>query len=328
MSTGHKNIAIYGAGWVHNIGNAFIQIGSKYAVQKALPEANIHIVDGNPFELPIPSGLRALSTLGKMPGLGMLRKPEEAYRNKAHSTQVRLTDISDVDAVILSGVWLSTKYLRHHMEDFLSLKMRGIPLILSGAGGTFYHQQEFDEVAEILQEIQPLALISRDQRVCDAYTGVLEHVYSGIDVGFFVGECFSSPLPILKKPTVFCFDRSAIPTELTVTDETIVTHHAQMGLKYNTFNHGRVFVSEMAEDYLNLYANSETVYSDRVHACVAALSFGNKARLIDKTPRAHLFERLEVGSVREESVQLSMDLLEQRKDEHVAHLKTVFSALG
>lgn len=328
MSSTKKNIAIYGAGWVHNIGNAFIQIGSKYSVEKALPGANVHIIDGNPFTLPTPLHMRALSKIGRLPGLSMLQKHEQSYCDHAHSMQVKLTDIADLDAVILSGVWLTVKYLQHHLDDFLMLKERGIPLILNGGGGTYYHQQEFNEVAKILKQIQPLALISRDQRVCDAYTGVLDHVYSGIDAGFFVGESFSDPLPMAEKPTVFCFDRSAIPKEVTVTQYTIVTHHAQVGLRYNTFDKGRLFVSEMAEDYLNLYANCDAVYSDRVHACVAALAFGNKARLIDKTPRAYLFERVGCGNVRQETVRLSPELLEQRKAEHIAHLQKVLADLA
>ena len=323
-----KNIALYGAGWVHNMGNSFIQIGSKLALEKAVPEANVHIVDGNPFELPTPAGMKVLSKFGGLPGLGLLRKFEEHHHNNAHEKEVKLADLADIDAVVLSGVWLSTKYLVAHKKNFLALKERGIPLIFSGAGGTHYNQQEFDEVTELIQEIEPFAIISRDQKVCDAYTGVIPHIYAGMDVGFFVGESFSRPLPMAKKSTVYCFDRSAIPAELDVSDDAVVTHHAEVGLQYDTFDRGKVFVSEMAEDYLNLYANCDTVYSDRVHACVAALSFGNKARLIDKTPRAHLFDVLQAGSVREEVTQLSPEILEAKKAEHVDILSKVFEAVG
>ena len=328
MSSTKKNIAIYGAGWVHNIGNAFIQIGSKYSVEKALPGSNVHIIDGNPCTLPVPPHMRALSKIGNLPGLGALRKPERNYCNKAHSRQIKLSDLSDLDAVVFSGVWLTVKYLHHHMKDFLWLQENNVPLIFNGAGGTYYHEQEFEEVAAILKKIKPLALISRDQKVCDAYAGVLDHVYSGIDAGFFVGESFSDPLPMKEKPIVFCFDRSAIPSEVTVTENTVVTHHAQVGLQYNTFDQGRLFVSEMAEDYLHLYANCDTVFTDRVHACVAALAFGNRARLIDKTPRAYLFERVDCGNVRQEIVQASLELVEQRKQEHTAHLQKILKDLG
>ena len=83
----------------------------------------------------------------------------------------------------------------------------------------------------------------------------------------------------------------------------------------------------MANDYLSLYANCSTVYSDRVHACVATLAFGNKARLIDDTPRAHLFETLDAGNVRNEIVQLDPEKFASKKQEHLDALSKALKDL-
>jgi len=90
-----------------------------------------------------------------------------------------------------------------------------------------------------------------------------------------------------------------------------------VGLQYHDYKNHKIFFSEMADDYLSLYANCSTVYSDRVHACVATLAFGNKARLIDETPRAHLFETLDAGNVRNEIVQLDPEKFASKKQEHL-----------
>lgn len=42
------------------------------------------------------------------------------------------------------------------------------------------------------------------------------------------------------------------------------------------------------------------VYSDRVHACIPTLAFGNKARLFSNSPRIALFENAKIPDVRKD----------------------------
>ena len=325
MNADSANIVVYGAGWIHNIGNAFIQLGSKYAVEQALPGANVHVIEGNYLTMPTSAADKLLLKLSRTTGIAALRQKQMARIHAARSRQRKLSDLASVDAVMLSGVWLSAKYLREHRRDFLELKERGIPLIFSGGGGTFYTEEEFAEVTEQLHEIKPHAIITRDDVVYEAYKNSFERVYAGIDVGFFIGDCLR-PLPMPKR-TVYCFDRGPMPAVCNVTDDSVVTHHSQGGLRHDTFDQGQLFFGEMAEDYVHLYANAPTVYSDRVHACVAALSFGNSAHLIDETPRAHLFEVVGADSIREGVTTLSVEKTAARKAQHITALKEVFSSL-
>jgi hypothetical protein len=125
---------------------------------------------------------------------------------------------------------------------------------------------------------------------------------------------------------VYCFDRSPVPASLPFGKDAIIVHHSTNGLRHNPFQHP-TFYGEIAEDYLSLYAHSKTTYSDRVHACVATLAFGNPARLIDETPRARLFDMLDAGKIREKIVILQKDVLERRKQEHLEALRSVFRDL-
>lgn len=323
-----KNIIVYGAGWIQNMGNAFIQLGSKEALEQAVPGANVHIVDGNDIPVPLSSTVNALNKAGSLPLLHFLKKPEQHRNHAVQARHIKMSDLTKPDAIVFSGVWLSKKFLEAHKKDLLSFKQRGIPIIFNGGGGTNYNQQEYADVKKLLEQIQPFAIISRDEKVYETYKNVIKHVYSGIDVGFFSADALPHPLPFTNKPTVYCFDRGPLPPHLKVHADTILTHHSVPGLRFNTFAHGKTFYSEFADDYLHLYANTHTVYSDRVHACVATLAFGNKAQLIDTTPRAFLFETVGAGAVRQKPVQLDKQLLAQKKQKHVEALRNIFSALS
>ena len=53
-----------------------------------------------------------------------------------------------------------------------------------------------------------------------------------------------------------------------------------------------IYLSDVPEDYLNIYANAEAIFSDRVHTCVGALSQGIPTMFMGNTPRANLFKRV------------------------------------
>jgi hypothetical protein len=321
-----KQIAIYGAGWIHNMGNSFIQIGSKYTIENSLSNANVHIVDSNPFNPPTSPVHKTLDAIGRLPLLYKLRSPEKKLHNKRLKSEIRIDALADLDAIVLSGVWLTAKYLYEHLPVYKALQQRGVKIIMNGVGGTHYDQKEFDEVGLIIKDLKPHTLITRDDIVFEAYKGVVDRMAKGIDVGFFVNDAFTTPLP-MKQRVVSCFDRGPIPSEVPITPDTVITHHAQVGLQYHDYKNHKIFFSEMADDYLSLYANCSTVYSDRVHACVATLAFGNKARLIDETPRAHLFETLGVGNVRNEIVQLDQDVFASKKQQHLDALSEALKDL-
>ena len=85
----------------------------------------------------------------------------------------------------------------------------------------------------------------------------------------------------------------------------------------------KTLISDIPEDYLNLYANAYATYSDRVHACIATLAFGNYARLYSQTPRAYLFERLGLGTIKRNILRLDEDKIKLEKSHHISFLKEI-----
>lgn len=82
-----------------------------------------------------------------------------------------------------------------------------------------------------------------------------------------------------------------------------------------------VIVSDNPMDYLLLYRNASEVYSDRVHACIPTLAFGNKARLFSNSPRIALFENAKIPDVRERLV--SIEGLKEMQDKQIAFLASL-----
>ncbi|MFC1977610.1 polysaccharide pyruvyl transferase family protein [Chloroflexota bacterium] len=91
------------------------------------------------------------------------------------------------------------------------------------------------------------------------------------------------------------------------------------------FKKKNTFVSDIPFGYLNLYANTQGTFSDRVHACVATLAYGNPAMLFSESPRSHLFDRLNLDEIRDRPVILSKDKLDIEKEKEIDFLRTAFT---
>lgn len=87
-----------------------------------------------------------------------------------------------------------------------------------------------------------------------------------------------------------------------------------------------IYLSDTPEDYLNIYANAEAVFSDRVHTCVGALAQGIPAMFMGNTPRANLFKRVmgeKYESIFQEPVTLAAQDLDRERERLKAHLGEV-----
>lgn len=78
-----------------------------------------------------------------------------------------------------------------------------------------------------------------------------------------------------------------------------------------------VYLSDTPEDYLNIYANAEAVFSDRVHTCVGALAQGSTAMFMGNTPRANLFRRVtgeKYGDIFREPISIATSDLDMERE--------------
>lgn len=74
------------------------------------------------------------------------------------------------------------------------------------------------------------------------------------------------------------------------------------------------YAGDIPHSYLNLYAGSKLTISNRVHACVATVSYGNPAMLFTRSPRAYLLKRLGLNTIKEEPNRVDMVWLRHQKN--------------
>jgi hypothetical protein len=85
------------------------------------------------------------------------------------------------------------------------------------------------------------------------------------------------------------------------------------------------YLSELASDHFNLYANASGILSCRVHSCVASLVFGKEAMLFSKTLRGQLFDRVGLGDIRKHPVTLDPSYLKDEKKKQLDFLKKILA---
>lgn len=98
-------------------------------------------------------------------------------------------------------------------------------------------------------------------------------------------------------------------------------HRCNPRLAWKIYSQPNGLTSDEPFTYFTLYGNTELTLSDRVHACVATLAYGHPAMLFTPSPRARLFERFELGNIREEPVTLDAGLLEAEKQAELDFLR-------
>ena len=170
------------------------------------------------------------------------------------------------------------------------------------------------------------ALVSRDKFSYNEYGDLTSYSFNGIDSAFFISNYFRPPELLVKEFYVLTFD--SIPEPKFICDENkpiMRAHHSSVWMNDGYFNKPNTLISDLPTDYLTLYANAKLVISDRVHACVASLAYGNKAMLISSTPRLEMFKPLGLQSIKKEAVAVDPELLQNKKDSQVEFIKELFS---
>lgn len=99
------------------------------------------------------------------------------------------------------------------------------------------------------------------------------------------------------------------------------THRSCNRYTFELYNKKNVYVSEVPEGYMNIYKNSSANFTDRVHAAVGSLVWGKPTRLVTKSKRSHLFDRLGVGGVLDELTVINQDRLLEEKNNMISELK-------
>ncbi|MHC4074932.1 MAG: polysaccharide pyruvyl transferase family protein [Planctomycetota bacterium] len=91
------------------------------------------------------------------------------------------------------------------------------------------------------------------------------------------------------------------------------------------FKQPETFISDVPYTYLQLYANCKYAFTDRVHTCVACLSFGNAAMLFTDSCRSRLLDRVNAGQIYHKLTRISPSYLESEKKSQINFLKKSLS---
>lgn len=291
-----KNILYYGGCWPTNIGNGFIDIGAQKALEIAFG-TQIHFSSEFPVWF--------------------------FQQEKLHKNTFSLTNLLQVDLIVVSGMVCCEEFVQTEGPALLKAVKRGVKILLHGCGQLNYTKKETENFGNFLQELNPIAFVSRDSKTYDNLQGYCEKTFDGIDCAFFLPDAFS-PAKFLERDYIALnFDASTEPN-LELGKNVIRTHHACLGdLSDAWFTGENKFISDIPNDYLNIYANCKEIHSDRVHACIAGLAFGKKVKLYSNTPRAYLFEKVGCENIQTQLVQLDMDYLDSLKKKQIDYLKTL-----
>jgi polysaccharide pyruvyl transferase WcaK-like protein len=117
------------------------------------------------------------------------------------------------------------------------------------------------------------------------------------------------------------FDRRKLPAEFDGRMVVRPEHRFFPHVTHKIYRQPNATASDEPWTYINIYANADFTLSDRVHACVATLAFGNPAMLFTPSPRSALFGRVGIGDIRDRMVTLDLDRLQEEQEAEITWLK-------
>jgi len=314
-------ITYLGGAWPTNMGNSFIDLGSMQSLKMASPNASIF------FASEMPQWFFYFSK----------KNPKKA---------INIASLINSDYLAVSGMMMCDEFIKLYEPVIASAIKKGIKFIINGGGGEKYTSEEVQHFRSFLKRNPPYAFISRDEVSFNAYKDLAEHSFNGIDCGFFVSDYLNYTKLDLPDFIILNFDRSPIrqifnKIKINYSDlqnlSIINIHHScwpSTSIVRNTINlflsdkyiyQQNTLISDIPEDYLQLYANTKATFSDRVHACIATFAFGHPAMLFSKTKRAFLFKRLGLETVQEKLTYPDMMKIKEEKIKQVQFLASILN---
>jgi hypothetical protein len=308
-------ILYYGAGWPTNIGNAFLDLGAVAILRAAAPKARIAFAS----EMP-----RWFFSDGLRPAPKRRFGRTSSPRGDAIDNALDVAAVTRCDLVVFSGMAMCDTFVRVNGPSIAALSSRGTPVLLLGTGADRYDARERSVYRDFLRDVKCIGFISRDDRSFEMFQDTVTPSIKGIDCGFFLPHAYSPFALELPPYAVVNFDGAPEPALDLQGLRVIRTHHECFGpTDPGLAKAPDTMISDIPFDYLSLYAQAEEVHSDRVHACVAALAYGRRARLYNATPRGHLFEAAGAGDVRRQLVSLDGAALETTRQAQIEHVRRI-----
>jgi len=238
------------------------------------------------------------------------------------------------DFAVFSGMVLYDYFIKQHKSTIMELKKKNVKIIFNGVGGAYYGENEIFRIRKFLKESSPYAFISRDEKTFESYHDLAEHSYNGIGCAFFINDYFAPIKMDLPEYVILNFDKMSEPKLNIINKLVIRMHHWSpyykgfRNIPKRYFTQPNTLISDSPDDYLALYSNTSTTFSDRVHACVATLSFGRPCRLFigeDAVTRAALFKKVGANTIGSRITYPNTEMIDKEKEKQVRFLSDILA---
>ncbi len=261
--------------WFTNVGEAFIDLGVKAIIQNLAKRNDaIHYACVSPMS-------------GKyLPDFAESR----AFKNDT---------FFEPDVLFLAGMYATSEFFRNGgsitYEYAKTLKRKGKQVAFIGMGGEKYNSDEREDVLRGMELLQPLFIVTRDEKTYDLYSNYFE-CKRGLDCAFWLDDEYNPKGLGHKDYIVSTFNRSDEPLELPDRDKYVHPWHFQYTLnskRTRYLSKNNLFVSDSPFEYLTLYANADKVYTDMVHATIPSLVYETPVKYYQIDDRRNAFESLD-----------------------------------
>ena len=348
-----KTVGVVAGYWSTNIGNSFFQLGAEYVLKQAFPEARVVLVADQPGYYNVKRGnpRNALIPVEHMPIdylviLGPFLRPE--YESIWELT-IKKVLARNIKVMILSAGMMD--YSAELVERSRRWLTKLNPYVLTTRDAETY--RNFADLAEYAFDGIDVAFF-----VSDLYQpvslGIEEYIVFNFDkipepcldvlavnarregdyVFQFKDQMWSMRFPpvrtlLSRHSKLFSFaehlfwNRRKYLADVDGTPIIRTDHRFNPMFLRKVYKGPNALSSDVPWPYLDIYSQASCVFSNRVHACVAALSYGRSAMLFSRTPRARLLDRIGADEITQRPSSVPSERLQREKSALLNFLRQV-----
>ncbi len=305
-------IGLYIGSWPQNIGNAFFDLGAKAIMKLAYPDADFYPMGGAVHWM-----FNASQRINERSFVSKIKNFNNVKSENINSFEIG--QIAEVDLIVFAGMSMCREFAENNGRTFIEASKRGVAILGLGAGASLYTEEDTKPFSRFFNSLERAAILTRDDDTFNIFNGDINNIESGIDCAFFLPDYYQPPKLSTPSYDIENFDTNNIPKNIDHSGrEVLYTHHDLWGpLPTHYINKPNTLVSDVPEDYLTLYSQVNVTHSDRVHACLASLAYGNKARLYSNTPRKSLFNKVNLSDICNKVCSIDMDNLLKLKNDQI-----------
>lgn len=301
--------------WSTNIGNSFFQLGAEILIRKAVQKAKIN---ASIVRIPDFSGY-ANSILGKSCNayepivdaeldlifvLGPFIRDDMDLVSVNHLKRARS---NGTKIAILSAAQMPNKVSDEMLSDFLS--SLEIDFITTRDPDTACRLQtvcsQIDvsnhvDTAFFISELNNIPKLNIEDKICLSIDQIREPKIgktpftNSTEYKTRLGPIYIKTFGFDVESKMINFLTRIMKINKVKTDDLFIRldHRYNPAIPKKIYSQPNTFSADIPEGYLALYKSAKLTISNRVHACVASLSFGNQAILFSKNLRTSLFKNV------------------------------------